>query len=73
MMLDNEAIKLREEALALGMVLDAMSIPIIPWGSDCCSGCENYQCGKSELAHGYCPIQHRRVSPHYFCEAYEQD
>jgi hypothetical protein len=72
-MLDNEAIKLRADALALGLVLEAMSIPIIPWGSDCCSGCELYESGISELAHGYCPIQKRKVSPHYFCEKWEQD
>lgn len=72
-MLDGEAIRLREEAQAEGRVLDAMSIPIIPWGSDCCAGCEFYGFGISETAHGFCPVHHRRVSPHYFCRKYEQD
>ena len=74
-MLDNEAIHLREEALAAGLVLDAMYYErcIIPWGSDCCRGCEYYDCGQTITAHGYCPIQGRKVSPHYFCGEYEQD
>lgn len=72
-MLDNFAIKLREEALADGRIIDAMSIPIIPWGSDCCAGCELYKCGKTITAHGFCPVWNRKVSPHYFCEKYEQD
>lgn len=72
-MLDGEAIRFREEALAAGRVLDAMSIPIIPWGSDCCAGCELYEQGISETAHGFCPRQRRNVSPHYFCQEYEQD
>lgn len=56
-------------------VIDIRSLEgmIIPWGSDCCHGCEFYHCGKSITAHGFCPIQQRKVSPHYFCGKYEQD
>lgn len=74
-MLDNEAIQMRAEALADGRVFDAMSLEamIIPWGSLCCHGCELYECGKSITAHGFCPIQQRRVSPHYFCALWEMD
>ena len=56
-------------------VIDISSLEcmIIPWGSDCCHGCEFYHCGKSITAHGFCPIQQRKVSPHYFCGKYEQD
>jgi len=72
-MLDSFALQLREKALAEGRVLDAMSIPIIPWGSDCCHGCENYECGISITAHGVCTIHNRSVSPHFFCSKYEQD
>jgi hypothetical protein len=46
---------------------------IIPWGSDCCHGCELYECGKSITAWGFCPVMQRQVSPHYFCEKWEQD
>jgi len=56
-------------------VLDILLLrtSIIPWGSDCCHGCEFYDFGISVTAHGYCPIQKRNVSPHYFCDKYEQD
>jgi len=72
-MLDGEAIRLREEAQAAGDIITAMSILIIPWGSDCCYGCEMYLPGITITAHGFCPCQHRNVSPHYFCRKYEQD
>lgn len=74
-MIDGEMIRRRDEALVMGAVLDAKSYEamIIPWGSDCCHGCEEYQCGQSITAHGFCPIQQRKVSPHYFCEKWEMD
>jgi len=72
-MLANDAIKERAKALAEGRIIDAMSILIIPWGSDCCYGCELYDSGITITAHGFCSIQNRNVSPHYFCEKYEQD
>lgn len=74
-MLDGKAIRMWQEALADGRVIDAMSLKamIIPWGSDCCHGCELYKHGKSITAHGFCPAHQRIVSPHYFCEKYEQD
>lgn len=74
-MLDNEAIRRRGEALARGQVIDAMSLEwlIIPWGSECCHGCEFYQCGETITAHGFCPIKGRKVSPHYYCDQWEQD
>jgi len=73
--IDMEIVCLREEALARGDVIDAYSLEamIIPWGSDCCHGCEAYEGGQSITAHGYCPIECRKVSPHYFCDRYEQD
>jgi len=75
MSLDGEMIRLRDEALADGRVINAMyyGALIIPWGSDCCHGCEYYECGRSITAHGFCPIHRRYVSPHYFCEHWEQD
>jgi hypothetical protein len=72
-MLDPYALQLRQESLEEGRIIDALSIPIIPWGSDCCYGCELYQSGITITAHGFCPIQQRPTSPHYFCEKYEQD
>jgi len=74
-MLDNEIIQRRERALVHGQVIDAMSLEwlIIPWGSECCHGCENYRCGRSVTAHGFCPIQRRPVSPHYYCDQWGQD
>lgn len=72
-MLDNYAIELRKEALARGDVIDAKFIPIIPWGSDCCGGCEFYEGSILDTYHGFCPIQNRKVSPHYFCWKWEQD
>jgi hypothetical protein len=74
-MLDNEAIRLMREAKESGHVISAMTYEslIIPWGSDCCHGCENYQCGKSITAHGFCPIKQRGVSPHYYCSDWGQD
>lgn len=74
-MLDNEATRLMREALAEGRVLDALCYgeQIIPWGSLCCHGCESYRCGKSITAHGFCPVQQRKVSPHYYCKKWEQD
>lgn len=75
-MLDNTVLQWLEEAKRDGLgPLDISSLKamIIPWGSDCCHGCEEYQGGKSITAHGFCPIQHRRVSPHYFCDQWEQD
>jgi hypothetical protein len=76
-MLDAEVLRMLEDTKTRypGRVLDIMSLEamIIPWGSDCCHGCEMYDCGKSITAYGYCPIQHRWVSPHYFCDKYEQD
>ena len=76
-MLDAEIINMLNETKnkCPDRVLDIMllSAMVIPWGSECCHGCEFYECGKSITAYGYCPIQRRRVSPHYFCEQYEQD
>ena len=75
-MLDNEVLSMLEEAKRIDAgPFDIMSIKarIIPWGSDCCHGCEFYECGKTITAHGFCPIQGRKVSPHYFCEKWEQD
>lgn len=74
-MLDPEVIKLMEEAIAWGDVISARTYEalIIPWGSDCCHGGEEYRGGKSITAHGFCPIQPRSVSPHYFCNRWEQD
>lgn len=46
---------------------------IIPWGSDCCHGCEFYRCGSSITAHGFCQRKQCRVSPHYYCDNWEQD
>jgi len=74
-MIDLLALQQMHEALARGDVLDAMCLEscIIPWGSDCCHGCELYECGQSITAHGFCPVMQRRVSPHYFCDKWEQD
>lgn len=74
-MLDSTMISKMQEARARGDVIDALTYEslIIPWGSDCCHGCEFYECGKTITAHGFCPIQGRKVSPHYFCEKWEQD
>jgi hypothetical protein len=75
-MLDNGILALLEEAKRIGAgPLDIMSIEamIIPWGPDCCHGCEFYECGHTITAHGYCPKKGRRVSPHYFCSEWEQD
>jgi hypothetical protein len=76
-MLDPETLRLLDEMKRdhPDHVIDISSLGamIIPWGSDCCHGCELYQSGISITAHGVCPIQQRRVSPHYFCEEYEQD
>lgn len=76
-MLDSGIIQLLEEMRRdhPDHVLDISSLEalVIPWGSDCCHGCEFYRFGKSITAHGFCPIQQRKVSPHYFCGKYEQD
>lgn len=75
-MLDDRVLMMLEEAKRIGAgPLDIMSLGamIIPWGSDCCHGCDQYQCGKSITAHGFCPIQQRKVSPHYYCVLWEQD
>jgi len=74
-MIDGQALELYLEAVADGRVIDALALGalIIPWGSDCCHGCEAYQSGRSITAHGFCPIQQRKVSPHYFCSKWEQD
>jgi len=74
-MIDAIAVQEMYAARAKGYVLDAMCLEsrIIPWGSDCCHGCEMYQCGKSITAWGFCPVRQCNVSPHYFCEKLEQD
>ncbi|MFA5376630.1 MAG: hypothetical protein WC455_12860 [Dehalococcoidia bacterium] len=74
-MIDAEVCQWLDEARATGRVIDAdcLETMIIPWGSDCCHGCELYECGKSITAWGFCPVMQRQVSPHYFCEKWEQD
>jgi hypothetical protein len=74
-MIDATILEWLDEARAQGRVLDAMSLEamIIPWGSDCCHGCEQYDGSISITAHGFCPVWQRRVSPHWFCEKWEQD
>ena len=74
-MLDGEAIKKYEKALKSGNPIEANTWHslIILWGSDCCHGCENYILGKTITAHGYCPVHSRNVSPHFFCDNWEQD
>ena len=74
-MLDNDMIEKMVAARARGHVIDVLTYEslIIPWGSDCCRGCEFYDSGRTITMHGYCPIVKRNVSPHYFCTKYEQD
>ena len=75
-MIDAEVCRWLDDARAAGgHPIDVMSLEmmLIPWGSDCCHGCEQYRCGQSITAHGFCPIMQRKVSPHYFCDKWEQD
>ncbi|MHB8118603.1 MAG: hypothetical protein ACYDHX_07760 [Methanothrix sp.] len=71
-MLDQRAVDLQADLRALGLVIDAASIPIIS-GKECCGWCDPWLGSCTDTRHGFCPVLQCMTSPHYVCPQYEED
>lgn len=74
-MLERTALDFMNAARSTGMGKEAgaqLIKIIIPWQKSChnCNRCD-YQ--EKITAHGWCHQELRYVSPHYFCDRWEQD